>query len=190
MSYLSDSYGTWRGWVRHQLAVVEFFIGRVDGWVTLRHPAKVRRLVFVCLGNINRSVFAEFVARSQGLKTCSLGLATSLGSTAFPKAIATAKPMGFDLESHRSTPFDNYAAAEGDLLLVMEIRHAHALIRKGVPTDRIALLGAWSRPVRFHLHDPHTLSDDYFRSCFALIQSAVLNLADELRAAQSPCANP
>jgi hypothetical protein len=34
----------------------------------------------------------------------------------------------------------------GDLLLAMEVRHAHELVRRGIPADAIALLGHWSRP--------------------------------------------
>ena len=75
----------------------------------------------------------------------------------------------------------------GDLLLAMEVRHVHELIRRGIPADAIALLGHWSRPHRIHIHDPHLHTDQYFRTCFAIIHSAVANLVEELRLGESPC---
>ncbi len=53
----------------------------------------------------------------------------------------------------------------------MEPWQAEALERLGV--GQVTLLGLWSRPERPHLHDPHGLADDYFRTCFRLIDSAV-----------------
>jgi protein-tyrosine phosphatase len=69
----------------------------------------------------------------------------------------------------------------------MEVRHIKRLVAAGVPARRIALLGHWSSPHRIHLHDPYTLSDAYFQTCFTLIHSAVTRLVADLRCAQSPC---
>ncbi|MGQ5522095.1 arsenate-mycothiol transferase ArsC [Chitinimonas sp. PSY-7] len=180
------NYGTFRGWVRHLLAQIELVTGRVDHWVGL-NPAKVQRLVFVCLGNINRSAFAEGVARSRGGRVCSLGLATTTGAPAFKLALQTAPRFGIDLGKHAATHIGDYEYQEGDLLLVMEIRHAKQLVAYGIPIGAIALLGAWATPKRIHLHDPHTLSERYFYTCFTLIHVAVINLLEELRLAGSPC---
>jgi protein-tyrosine phosphatase len=68
----------------------------------------------------------------------------------------------------------------------MEIRHAKQLLARGISERAIALLGHWASPHRIHLHDPHTLSDAYFRSCFSLIHSAVINLSADLSSAASP----
>ncbi|PHV12109.1 arsenate reductase/protein-tyrosine-phosphatase family protein [Chitinimonas sp. BJB300] len=183
------NYGTFRGWVRHLLGQVELVTGRVDPWVALE-PATVHRLVFVCLGNINRSAFAEGVARAQGGKVCSLGLATTTGAPAFELALQTAPRFGIDLGRHAATDIGDYQYREGDLLLVMEIRHARQLLARGIPMRAIALLGAWATPKRIHLHDPHTLSERYFYTCFTLIHVAVINLLAELRQAGSPCVQP
>jgi len=69
----------------------------------------VDRLVFVCLGNINRSAFAEQVARSLSANTCSIGLSTTTGAPAFDKAIETAPLFGLDLSHHRATNLKDYA---------------------------------------------------------------------------------
>lgn len=184
-----SNYGTLRGWVRHMLAQLELLAGRVDAHIAL--PAEpVHRLVFVCLGNINRSAFAEWVARGQGARVCSLGLSTTTGAPAFPTAQHTAGYFGLDLGQHQATDFSDYRYQPGDLLLAMEIRHVKQLQARGIPAQAIVLLGAWSRPRRLHLHDPATLSDAYFFSCFTLIHSAVLNLCAELRARSSASMQP
>jgi protein-tyrosine phosphatase len=177
--HVDANFGTWRGWVRLQLAQAEFMIGRLDRWL-MPNPRPVDRLVFVCLGNINRSAFAAAVARRAGASVVSIGLSTSTGAPATPAAIAGARRHGVDLSTHRATDITDYEWRSGDLLLAMEVRHASALAARGFADRDIALLGYWASPSRLHLHDPHTLSDAYFVTCFALIESAVRNLLVDL----------
>lgn len=185
-SLIDVGFGTFRGFVRFVLGEVEFLGGRLTPFVQIR-PKEVKRLVFVCLGNINRSAFGHVVAEGNGARVASLGLSTTTGAPAFEKAVATAPVYGFDLTAHRATNFTDFKYQPGDLLLAMEVRHAHELIRRGIPADAIALLGHWSRPHRIHIHDPHQHTDQYFRTCFAIIHSAVANLIEELREGESPC---
>lgn len=183
---IEKNYGTHRGYVRTLLGQTEYLLGTIEPFVNLR-PETVQRLVFVCLGNINRSAFAESMARLHGADTCSFGLATSTGLPAYAKAIDTATRFGIDLNAHRTTDVAHYEYKPGDLLLAMEIRQARQLAARGYPAGSIALLGHWSTPLRIHIHDPYTLSDEYFMTCFTLIHSAVRNLLDTLKQAQSPC---
>ncbi len=183
---IDTNHGTARGLVRSMLAQLEYVLGRLENHT---HPAAkgVDRLVFVCLGNINRSAFAEHVARSLGANTCSLGLSTTTGAPAFHKAVEIAPQFGLDLTRHHATDLKDYQFRASDLLLAMEIRHVKQLVAAGIPRHSIALLGHWASPHRIHLHDPHTLSDAYFRTCFTLIHSAVNGLVAEMRHEHSPC---
>ena len=183
---IDTNHGTVRGLVRAALAQLEFLLGRLEKHTQL-DSAQVDRLVFVCLGNINRSAFAEQVAQSLGANACSIGLSTTTGATAFHKAIEIAPQFGIDLSRHQATDLQDYAFHPNDLLLVMEIRHAKTLLAAGIPPTSIALLGHWATPHRIHLHDPHTLSDPFFQTCFTLIHSAVRCLVAEMRTGQSPC---
>lgn len=183
---VETNYGTFRGFVRLVLGELEYLSGRLRPFTEVS-PAEVSRLVFVCLGNINRSAFADVVARRCGVRVASIGLSTTTGASAFEKAIEFAPLFGLQLGDHRATDFSDYVFERGDLLLAMEIRHARELVRRGIPKESIALLGHWSKPHRIHIHDPHTLSDRYFPTCFAVLHSAVLSLVDELRNAGSPC---
>jgi protein-tyrosine phosphatase len=186
---VNGCFGTHRGLLRLLLGEAEFLLGRLDPFL-VPDLTRTRRLVFVCLGNINRSAFAEKVANGMGLDTTSIGLSTSTGAPAFEMAVTTARRFGVDLTSHIATDIVDYAYMDGDLLLAMEVRHAHRLVQHGIPREAIALLGHWASPHRIHIHDPHTLSEAYFRTCFSIVHSAIRELAIDCRGRGSPCLRP
>lgn len=170
-------HGTWRGAARTLLAWAALRGGLLEAY-RLRHPGRVRRVVFVCLGNICRSAYAERVAASLGLPAVSIGLSTSTGAASPDAALRAAQRCGADLSAHHATDFRDFEALPGDLYLAMELRHAHELQRRLIArTDvQIALLGLWCEPPTPHLHDPYTLSDAYFDCCFARVRQAVHGL--------------
>lgn len=178
---IHTNYGTHRGFVRLVLAQLEYILGNVDDFCRF-DPTQAKQLVFVCWGNINRSCFADYVARRLGIPASSFGLSTTTGSPAFPTAIATASRHGIRLDEHTATDKCDYHYQEGDWLFVMEIRHARQLVALGFPSNRISLLGHWASPMRLHIHDPHSLSRDYYITCFTLLESAVTNIASLLQA--------
>ncbi|MCC6531363.1 MAG: phosphotyrosine protein phosphatase [Burkholderiales bacterium] len=184
-----QGFGTYRGLVRFLLGECEYVCGRIDAFVAPRTES-VQRLVFVCLGNINRSAFAHAVGERLGARCASFGLASSSGQPAYPMAVSTARLFGIDLTEHRTTDMTDYAAAPGDLLVTMEIRHARRLVSAGYDHGGITLLGHWSNPHRVHIHDPHTLNAAYFKTCFTIIHSGVTNLVDYLRQGGSACVRP
>jgi len=182
---IQTNYGTHRGLVRLLLAHAEFALGRVEQFCGRDLPG-AQRLVFVCLGNINRSCFAEHLARLHGARAVSFGLSTSTGAPAFHKAVDLAPRFGVDLTGHAAINVEDYSYEEGDFLFCMEIRHARALVARGFPAGNVRLLGRWATPMRVHIHDPLTLAERYFLTCFTTIHSAVMNLMAELRSSASP----
>lgn len=178
---INKRYGTWRGLVRSLLARVELAAGRLDDF-RLRQPEQVRRVVFVCQGNICRSSFAHRVALGYGLPCASIGLATTTGGKSPAVAIAAAARANVDMRSHRATSFTDFEVLPGDLFLVMEVRQAHAMRRRlaGRGDVHIALLGLWCRVSMPHLHDPFTLGEPYFDTVFKRIDCAVRTLSAEL----------
>lgn len=175
--WIARRHGTWRGAVRSLLAQLDLGGGRLRQF-QLRHPHRVRRLVFVCQGNICRSAFAAQVAQWLALESTSLGLATTTGARSPAAAVEAARRQGYDLRAHRATDLRDFAVRPGDLFLAMEVRQARELRRRlGVRDDvEVVLLGLWCTPRRPHLHDPYTLSDAYFDQCFSRLSDAVINL--------------
>ncbi len=170
--WIDARFGTARGLVRLTLAYGEAALGLAS----IRAPdaAEVRRLVFVCHGNICRSAFADAAAAEAGLATASFGLSAAHGTSAHPPVVALAGEMGIDLNRHRATAREAYQPQPGDLLLAMETRQ----LRRIAADARLAhlprtLLGLYTRPVTPHLHDPYRLSDPYTRLCLRRIASAI-----------------
>jgi protein-tyrosine phosphatase len=167
---IDDTFGTMRGAVR--LAVAHGQVALGAGWIAPKSLTGTRRLVFVCLGNICRSAFADAVARAAGASAISAGLSTHAGGPAHPPVVAEAGRMGYDMSAHRTTPIADYEPRAGDLLLAMEVRQLAVLNRNprlaGTPK---MLLGGWARPW-FHLHDPYQLGDAYMVNCLQRIERA------------------
>ena len=165
-------FGTYRGAIRLALSYLQ--VGSGQAWVKPPVAADVRRLVFVCHGNICRSAFADVVARQAGLSVASFGLSTSADKPAHPPAVAAAARLGHDMTAHRTTRVEDYVPLPGDLLLAMEVRH----LQKMAHNARIAdvprsLLGLWTSPKMPHLHDPYELDPAYMDTCLRRIKAAV-----------------
>lgn len=186
-AWIDSNFGTWRGLLRASLAYLELITGRLRTF-NLNQPETVRRVVFVCYGNICRSAFAHHEALQYGLNVASLGLSTSTGGRSPAQAIASAARARVDLQTHRATSWPDFAVQSGDLFLVMEVRQAHEMRQRlGNRNDvQVCLLGMWCRPVMPHLHDPYTLGDAYFDKCFERIRQAVGNLNVDLPNAYVP----
>lgn len=173
--YITQNYGTWRGLLRSVLAHGEIMLGRHRP--LLPDPADIRRLVFVCHGNICRSAYAQGLARAAGLDATGFGLATSAGAAAHPPLVAAAAARGTDLSQHQSQRVEDYVPQAGDLLLVMEVRQ----MRRIAADPRLGalprqLLGLYAAPPTPHIHDPYGLSDAYLPACLRRIEAAVAAL--------------
>ncbi len=169
---IARRYGTFRGLIRLALSHVELRIGR--GAVRVGAPEDVRRLVFICHGNICRSAFADVVARRAGMAVTSFGLSTDRDKPAHGPAIEVAARMGHDLGAHRATMMGDFVPQPGDLLLAMETRQ----LRRLAADPRLgslprSLLGLYTRPRVPHLHDPYSLSTAYMETCLARIETAM-----------------
>jgi protein-tyrosine phosphatase len=165
-------FGTYRGAIRLALSYVQ--VGTGQAWIKPPIAADVRRLVFVCHGNICRSAFADVVARQAGLSVASFGLSTSADKPAHPPAVAAAARLGHDMTAHRTTRVEDYAAQPGDLLLAMEVRHLQKIAHNAKIADvPRSLLGLWATPKMPHLHDPYELDPAYMDTCLRLIARTI-----------------
>lgn len=143
----------------------------------------VRRVVFVCAGNICRSPYAEARARASGLNASSFGLRAIDGAPAYWRAIDNAAVRGIHLAEHAGRSLANFILQPGDLVLGMELDHvrAHAT-RYRAAGAQVSLLGLWSDAATPFIQDPYSRRDRYFQACFARIDASVAGLAARLRA--------
>lgn len=141
--------------------------------------SRVRRLVFVCKGNICRSPYAEARARLSGVDALSCGIFAAPGAPADPSAQRNALLREVDLAAHRSQRLDQVDLGPADLLVTMDKTHhraaAGAAARTGAQWTDAA---SW---LRMHggLHsiaDPYGRGDLDFQTAFDLIDDAVEGL--------------
>jgi peptidoglycan/LPS O-acetylase OafA/YrhL/protein-tyrosine-phosphatase len=175
---IADRFGTHRGMVRLAIANGLWYLGPYRRY---GQPdfTKVKRLVFVCQGNVCRSPFGHQVAAHviKDLPVCSVGLGTRSGIPANTLAAEVARDFGVDLSDHRTTAITDFAVRPGDLFLVMEDRHVREVETLMQGRDvQIAMLGLWCDPPLALIYDPHRLSRRYFTTCFRKIKQAVEGL--------------
>ncbi len=129
----------------------------------------IKRLLFVCVENSNRSQMAEAFARIHGgdkVEAYSAGSRPS--GTINPKAIAAMQTVGYDLSSHRSKSLDELAGIEFDFVATMGCGDECPFVRAKLRDD-------WDIP------DPGDMTMDEFRAVRDLIEDRVLRLLRELK---------
>ena len=175
---IKDYYGSKKGLAKHIL----YKLVALTGWYRkyeIIDIKKVKRLVFICKGNICRSPFAEGVAKNLGIDAISYGVDTRGGDEANEKAREIAKEFGVDMSKHRTRRIETYNPNEGDLIIGMEPAHINLLRNKiNIPTTvQQLLLGSYGKISSQYIHDPYGNGDQYFRSCFGFLSSAVESMA-------------
>ena len=98
----APKFGTVRGFVRLMLDNIAMYAGLYRKYETVDWSS-VRRIVFVCQGNVCRSAYAHWLALRETDAVASLGLSTSTGDPAYDVAVEVARISDVDLTSHRTT---------------------------------------------------------------------------------------
>lgn len=128
----------------------------------------MKRVLFVCVENSNRSQMAEAFARMHGAGRV---LASSAGSRPSgrinPKAIAAMQELGYNLNAHASKGLAEFDGQEFDAAVTMGCGDECPLVRAKVRLE-------WQIP------DPKELSPDRFREVRDLIECKVKELLDSL----------
>lgn len=174
-------YGGKRAYLTHLVARTRNMLGAYSQLEAVQWKS-IKRLVFICKGNICRSPYGEFRARTLGMAAVSFGLDTVDGAEANPDAVKNAIERELDLSAHRSSRLHSSALQHGDLVLLFEPEHLAAYHRIcGDSPATVTLLGLWVKPNRPHIADPYGRSDRYFQECFSIIDSGVRNIHERRR---------
>jgi protein-tyrosine phosphatase len=156
----------------------------------MRMSHQPSNILFVCLGNICRSPFAQGLftklADQKGLKGVhaeSAGLLALPGNSATFLAQKVAAEYGVDLTEHKAKLLSEKLVNGSDLILVMEKSHKDTLLTNFPEAADTAFLirhfarfGSRNRGVA----DPYGLQYDAYRFCFLDIEDAVLGLLEFL----------
>jgi protein-tyrosine-phosphatase len=121
----------------------------------------VKRLLFVCVENSNRSQMAEAFARIHGGELIEAYSAGSFPSGRInPKAIESMKEIGYDLSQHESKSLSDIPDIEFDFVVTMGCGDACPFVRARQRED-------WNIP------DPKDMSPEEFRAVRDLIETKV-----------------
>lgn len=128
----------------------------------------VKRVLFVCVENANRSQMAEAFARILGGAAVEAYSAGSRPSGMVnPKAVEAMRELGYDLAAHGSKSLDELPKVEFDFVATMGCGDACPMVRAKQRAD-------WSIP------DPKHLPPDEFRVVRDLIRDKVRAVMEEL----------
>jgi len=128
----------------------------------------VKRVLFVCVENSNRSQMAEAFARMLGGSSIEAYSAGSRPSGVVnPKAIAAMREVGYDLSTHQSKSLDEMLSSDFDFVATMGCGDSCPMVRAKRRAD-------WQIP------DPKHLPPDQFRLVRDLIRDKVHNALVEL----------
>jgi len=128
----------------------------------------IKRMLFVCVENANRSQMAEAFARILGGESIEAYSAGSKPSGKVnPKAIEAMRELGYDLSVHGSKSLDELPDVWFDFVATMGCGDACPMVRARHRAD-------WSIP------DPKDLLADEFRVVRDLIRDKVQAALDEL----------
>ncbi len=183
-----ELYGGRRGFLEHVRVRVLYALGTYGNRRDIEWAA-VRRLAFVCKGNICRSPYACARTRSFGVPAVSFGLSAVDGTPADPIASRNALLRGIDLSGHLSVKIESGCLVDGDLIVVFEPGQLADLQRRFGEQIPMSLLGVWSCPSRPHVHDPYGGSDRYFQECFSVIDENIAKLVEHMVAHGAPAAS-
>jgi protein-tyrosine-phosphatase len=142
---------------------------------------RVRRLVFVCKGNICRSPHAEALARQLGLQAISAGTDAIVGAPADARAIRIGSHQGIVLTSHRSRPLHTVVLHESDLVIAMEPQHmAMFQSAASIANAQVTLMGLWCTPQITKIEDPYGQSEECFVRVFRQIATGLVALREAM----------
>jgi protein-tyrosine-phosphatase len=128
----------------------------------------MKRVVFVCVENSNRSQMAEAFARIHGSgKVEAFSAGSRPSGRVNPKAIEAMKEVGYDLTTHRSKGLGDFNGKEVEVAVTMGCG------------DECPLVLA-KRRVDWQIPDPRDMSPEQFREVRNLIEIKVKELLEAL----------
>ena len=178
--YVKNRFGSKRGLIRAVITECKRHAGVYNEYQSI-DLTKIKRLIFVCSGNICRSPLGEAVAKLHGVAAESFGLDTRGGDPADPRVIKYAAEKNIDLSSHRTRYIEKYKPLDGDLLIGMEPIHVAKIQALFGDQVSVTLAGLWlDKPIAY-LHDPYNTCPNFFNSCSSLVERSAEILATKIK---------
>ena len=140
----------------------------------------VGSVLFLCLGNLCRSPFAEVAAaqRLAGVSVASAGFLSHDGRPSPPHVVQTAQSLGVDLTAARARRVTAAQVAQADLIVCMDVSHLQRMASEFPHAMRkTTLLGLFRPGGAMEMRDPYDLSPAATRVVFQDMLQAIDALA-------------
>lgn len=139
------------------------------------------KILFMCTGNVRRSVMAEAMFREmvrgtkyEGILMCqSAGIAPQIGSSPSDKAIQVLQEIGIDISSNKARKLGDKEIDVWDAFFVMSDTHAYIMKQGGVPAEKIYQTSQT-------IYDPDGKTLEEYRECRDSIKAELQILYDKL----------
>ncbi len=143
----------------------------------------MKKLIFVCTGNICRSPMAEGLLKHMlgpdyGWEISSAGVCAATGAPASPNAVEALREQGIKISDHRSRYLTPELIKEADLLVVMTGGHRDAILAMAPESaGKVFLLKSFGIPQSTtDIYDPFGEALDVYRRVRDEIDAALPDL--------------
>lgn len=150
----------------------------------------IKKILFICLGNLCRSPMAEYLLRDRlgntgntDIKVSSAGFLDQTGALSPEEIHTVMKEAGIDISDHRSSPISKELITESDLIIVMEKRQREDLVCwHPDEASRIFLLSQFGKQNTegIDVADPMGQTLSFYKSCFNEIETLVEGLTEHI----------
>jgi protein-tyrosine phosphatase len=148
----------------------------------------MKRVTFVCMGNICRSPIAEVVLRrklaERGVRDVEVDSAGTggwhVGEPMDDRALAVLAEHGYDGSAHRARQFDRSWFAGRDLILVMDQDNLRAVRRIAPPEADVRLFRSFDPAAAEGAEVPDPYYNGRFEPVLAMVEAAAEGLAKHL----------
>lgn len=162
-------------------------------------PAEVRRILYVCKGNIVRSPFAERYSKrllpeagdgSHPLEFSSAGIISPETKKSPPEAVVTAKRFDVALDDHVPLLISHSLVEATDLVAVMDVWQFNTLKKLFPEHDgKIFLLplfeagggGCAGKYRKYNILDPYGKEADQYDDCYCRMSGVIKNFLETVR---------
>lgn len=149
----------------------------------------MRRILFVCSGNLCRSPMAEYLLQDElknrgvdGVLAESAGTIAMDGNKAATLAVSALAAIGVDMSGHRARGLDRRMIDEAGWVVTMERHHMQSVLSLAPGAeDKTVMIGEFLKPgAGMEIEDPYGGGPDDFRKALELIREAVRAMADKI----------
>jgi protein-tyrosine phosphatase len=155
-------------------------------------PSNIKSVLFICLGNICRSPFAErifskYSSNSNNIISYSAGIHVEYPKSPPLEAIISAKEFSVSLDDHSSRKIEYSMIESYDMVIAMEVWQYKYLRKMYLEfEDKIFLLPLFdikykkseSKYDHFNIKDPFGKGISYYNECFKRIEINIESLFD------------